>query len=80
MTRNINTFEININSTSFIVEPGFTGLKVYRLYNDTSGYVIAKDFYGVWVELNRIPGSINISLNQVGRQIEEHYVIPCYAQ
>ena len=71
MTQKTALFEITLNDTLFSVAPGFSGLNVYRLYSNNGNYVIAKDFYNIWVELNRSPGAPNMPVNQAGRKIEE---------
>jgi hypothetical protein len=72
MSQKTAPFEINIDARIMVVEPCFTKLRVYRLYSMNGSYVIAKDLYNVWVELNRDPGSENIGLSLIGRKIDEY--------
>jgi hypothetical protein len=72
MLQNPTTFEINVDGNIMVVESAFTKLRVYRLYSMNGSYVIAKDLYNVWVELNKSPGSENISLSVIGQKIDEY--------
>ncbi|MGZ3749869.1 MAG: hypothetical protein ACXVB0_10860 [Mucilaginibacter sp.] len=66
-------FEINSSGTIYKIERSMNDKNVYRIKSLLGTYLIAKDFYGIWVELTSKSGSPPISLNQIGREIENHY-------
>lgn len=66
-------FEINIDGTIYKVTRSITDKNIYRLYSQHGSYLIARDFYGIWVELTSRPGSAYISLTQVGDLIENYH-------
>jgi hypothetical protein len=68
-----NKFEIHLDGLTYAVVCSVADDKVYKLTSKQGTYVIAKDFYNVWVELTRKGGSADIPLNEIGQQIEDHY-------
>ena len=66
-------FEISLDGITYKVQRSTTDKNVYKLSNEHGTYLIAKDFYGIWVELTSKTGSANISLNQIGPNIEAYY-------
>jgi hypothetical protein len=66
-------FKITLDGVNYVVERSITDKNIYRLRSARGNYVIARDFYGIWVELTSSSGSPNISLTQAGKQIEGHY-------
>lgn len=66
-------FEIDLDGIPVKVIQSPTDKNIYRLNSPRGSYLIARDFYGVWVELNCRPGSSYISLSQAGYLIEEHH-------
>jgi len=68
-------FELNSDGISYIVAHFGTAENIYRLSSQQGTYLVAKDFYGSWVELTSKPGSAAINLALLGEQIEDHYKI-----
>jgi hypothetical protein len=66
-------FKITLDGVTYVVERSMTDDNIYRLRSAQGSYLIARDFYGTWVELTSSSGSPDISLTQAGRQIEGHY-------
>ena len=66
-------FEIHLDGLTYTVVRSVADDKVYKLTGKYGTYVIAKDFYNVWVELTRKAGSADIPLNEIGQKIENHY-------
>ena len=66
-------FNITLEGVTHVVERSMTDKNIYRLRSAGGSYLIARDFYGTWVELTSSPGSPDISLTQAGKQIEGHY-------
>ena len=65
-------FEITVNGVIYNVERSPSDVNIYRLSSPLGRYLIARDFFGVWVELTSKKGSASISLSQIGQQIEDH--------
>lgn len=73
MSTTLEKFEINSDGITYIVERSPTDKNIYRLSSPRGTYVVAKDFYGIWVELTSKPNSASIRLTVLGDQIEEYY-------
>ncbi|HTE00999.1 MAG TPA: hypothetical protein VK668_17025 [Mucilaginibacter sp.] len=68
-----NKFEIHLDGLTYAVVRSVADNKVYKLTGTHGTYVIARDFYHVWVELTRKAGSADIPLTEIGQKIEDHY-------
>lgn len=66
-------FKITVEGIGYQVERSLSEKNIYRLRSSGGSYLIAKDFYSVWVELTSSSGAPNIPLTQIGKQIEGHY-------
>ena len=66
-------FKITLDGLTYMVERSMTDSNIYRLRSAHGLYLIARDFYGTWVELTRSSGSPDIALTLAGRQIEAYY-------
>lgn len=66
-------FKITLDGLTYLVERSMSDSNIYRLRSAGGSHLIARDFYGTWVELTRSSGSPDIALTQAGRQIESHY-------
>ena len=75
MNTALEKFEINSDGITYIVERSPTDKNIYRLSSPLGTYVVAKDFYGVWVVLTSKPNSAPIYLTLLGEQIEEYFKI-----
>ena len=64
-------FEINSDGINYRVERSASDKNIFWLYCATGTYMVAKDFYNVWVELTRKKGSADIPLTEIGRVIED---------
>jgi hypothetical protein len=72
MDEYIDDFEIHLDGFTYKIERCTSRHKLYRLYSKRGNYLIAKDYYNIWVELDRKPGSQDISLSRIGQQIDEY--------
>lgn len=72
MKENERSFEIYAEGCTYHVERCTSKHKLYRLSGKKGSYLIAKDYYGVWVELDRKVGSADISLSVIGQLIDSH--------
>ena len=68
-------FKITLDGVPYVVERSMTDNNIYRLKSSSGSYLIAKDFYGIWVELTSKSGSANISLTKIGQEIENYYKV-----
>jgi hypothetical protein len=66
-------FKITLDGVTYVVERSITDNNIYRLRSARGSHLIARDFYGIWVELVSSSNSPKISLTQAGKQIEGHY-------
>ena len=66
-------FKITLEGFTYVVRRSTSDQHIYRLQGPHGSYLIARDFYGVWVELTNTPGSPNIPLTKIGELIEGHY-------
>jgi hypothetical protein len=73
MTTGPEKFEINLDGITYKVTRSATDKNIYKLKSPQGSYLIARDFYGFWVELTRTSGSASVSLIQIGRLIEDYY-------
>jgi hypothetical protein len=69
------TFTISSEGVIFMVERSMSDKDIYRIRSTNGSYLIARDFYGIWVELTSKSGSPNISLTKIGQEIENHYKV-----
>lgn len=67
------TFKISLEGVAYIVERSTSDKNIYRLKSAIGSYLIARDFYGAWVELTSSSGSPDIPLTKIGKIIENHY-------
>jgi hypothetical protein len=67
--------KLSINGIPYIVQRAVKDQNIYRLSSLCGNYLIARDFYGIWVELTSTPGSPDIPLNKIGQEIESYYKI-----
>jgi hypothetical protein len=72
-TTNHHKFEINCDGIIFKVERSANDENIHKLHSSNGTYLIARDFFGIWVELTSKPGSARIHLSLIGTQIEKHY-------
>lgn len=73
MTTDPEKFEIIVDGTRYQVQRSKTDKNIHKLNSPSGSYVIARDFYGVWVELTSRSGSAHISLTRIGQQIDKYY-------
>jgi len=66
-------FKITLEGVTYAVRRSKSDENMYRLQSPRGSYLIARDFYGVWVQLTNTPGSPNISLTKIGELIENYY-------
>jgi hypothetical protein len=66
-------FKITLEGVTYAVRRSTSDENMYRLQSPRGSYLIAKDFYGVWVQLTSTPGSPNISLTKIGELIENYH-------
>ena len=67
--------KLSINGIPYIVQRAVKDQSIYRLTSPSGNYLIARDFYGIWVALTSTPGSPDIPLNKIGKEIESYYKI-----
>jgi hypothetical protein len=68
-------FKISLEGVTYTVERSMSDKNIYRLRSAFSSYLIARDFYGIWVELTSSSNSPDISLTKIGKLIENHYKV-----
>ena len=66
-------FKVSVEGITYMVHRSASDKNIYRLNSPRSSYMIARDFYGIWVELTSKTGSPHIPLSKIGEQIEHHY-------
>jgi len=67
--------KLSINGISYTMQRAVKDQNIYRLSSPCGNYLIARDFYGIWVELTSTPCSPDIPLNKIGQEIESYYKI-----
>ena len=72
MEGSVDNFQITAGGTTYLVERCTNRHKLYRLYSKQGNYLIAKDYYNIWVELDRKFDSPDISLSKIGEQIDAY--------
>lgn len=72
MDKSVDNFQINSDGSTYLVERCTNRHKLYRLYSKSGSYLIAKDYYNIWVELDRKFDSSDISLSKIGEQIDAY--------
>jgi hypothetical protein len=65
-------FEIDVDGTTYKVQRSVTDKNIYNLHSPNGSYLIARDYYGIWVELASRAGSARIPLSQIGEQIDNY--------
>jgi hypothetical protein len=68
-------FHLSVNGIPYTAQRAVEDQNIYRLSSPRGSYLIAKDFYGIWTELTSTPGSPDIPLNKIGKEIESYYKI-----
>jgi len=66
-------FKITLEGITYAVRRSKSDENMYRLQSPRGSYLIARDFYGIWVQLTNTSGSPNISLTKIGELIENYY-------
>jgi hypothetical protein len=67
--------KLRVNGILYIVQRAVKDQNIYRLAGPCGNYLIARDFYGIWVELTSTAGSPDVPLNKIGKEIESYYKI-----
>lgn len=73
MTIDTEKFEISLDGIIYKIIRSRSDKNIYRLSSQHGSYLIARDFYGIWVELTSRSGSAGIPLTHIGRQIDDYY-------
>jgi hypothetical protein len=73
MTIDAEKFEISLDGIIYKIMRSGSDKNIYRLSSQHGSYLIARDFYGIWVELTSKSGSASIPLTHIGQQIDNYY-------
>jgi hypothetical protein len=65
-------FEIDVDGTTYRAQRSATDKNIYNLHSPNGSYLIARDCYGIWVELASRSGSARIPLTKIGQQIDDY--------
>ncbi len=66
-------FEIDVDGTIYNVKRSVTDRNIYNLNSPHGSYLIARDYYGIWVEMVSRSGSARLPLTKIGQQIDDYF-------
>jgi hypothetical protein len=66
-------FKVTLDGVTYAIRRSTSDENMYRLQSPNGSYLIAKDFYGIWVQLTSTHGSPNIALTKIGELIENYH-------
>jgi hypothetical protein len=69
----MDTFEVIIKEESYRIIRNGTDNYTYNVFNYATCYIIKKNDFGIWKEVEHRFGADGLPIDEIGEAIEKHY-------